>query len=270
MNTITANKIKFIAETAHEDCALTTLKNAKEQITNRSKIHAGYENQWAGIDRAEVLEAFAQAMDCRTKADFSRRLELLIETIINIVIENERPAQTLEAFTAEVVRIANRDFGLWVTRGQVEAVLADGNKYSAQEVARIISNEAKAAERQEQNGAALTAAQAEYNAAADASEAALMDAVEADPEGTQDTAEFRAYEAAEVVLMEKTTALLQTCGRYAVELARRLGKPVSDIEALKTMYAPYYSGNTESVRPGTRNHLVSMALKIDVSATQAA
>lgn len=176
-------------------------------------------------------------------------------------------AEACQPYAAKVVTRA------YVARSIARALASHAThaaKYTAQEVARIISNEAKAAERQEQNGAALTTAQAEYNAAADASEAALMTAVEADPEGMQDTAEFRAYEAAEAVLMEKTTLLLQACGRYAVELARRLGKPVSDIAALKTMYAPYYSGNTENVHPGRRNQLVSMALKIDASATQSA
>lgn len=89
-NTATINKVKFIAECAHEDCALTTLKNAKDGITNRSKIHAGYESQWQGVDRAEVLECFAQAMDCRTKADFTRRIELLLETMRNMEIEHEK------------------------------------------------------------------------------------------------------------------------------------------------------------------------------------
>ncbi|EDW9825347.1 hypothetical protein GTR05_004558 [Salmonella enterica] len=92
INAITANKIKFVAEIAHEDCALTTLKNAKEQITQHTKIFAGYERQWAGIDRAEVLEAFTQAMECTRKADFSRRLELLIETMTNIITHEARSA----------------------------------------------------------------------------------------------------------------------------------------------------------------------------------
>lgn len=92
MNAITANKIKTVAELAQEACALTTLKNAKDQITQHTKIFAGYENKWAGIDRAEVLEAFTQAMDCTRKADFSRRLELLIETMINIITNDARSA----------------------------------------------------------------------------------------------------------------------------------------------------------------------------------
>lgn len=92
-NTATINKVKFIAECAHEDCALTTLKNAKEQVTNRCKVFAGYESQWNGIDRAEVIECFTQAMDCRTKSDFSRRIELLLETMRNMEIEHERAAE---------------------------------------------------------------------------------------------------------------------------------------------------------------------------------
>ncbi|MJS61854.1 hypothetical protein DOC35_19420 [Salmonella enterica subsp. enterica] len=89
-NAATIQKVRFIAECAHEDCALTTLKNAKEQITNRCKIFAGYESNWQGVDRAEVLECFAQAMDCRTKSDFSRRIELLLETMRNMEIEHEK------------------------------------------------------------------------------------------------------------------------------------------------------------------------------------
>ncbi|MCS5737368.1 hypothetical protein, partial [Herbiconiux daphne] len=91
-NAATIAKVRFIAECAHEDCALTTLKNAKEQITNRCKIFAGYESQWAGIDRAEVLECFTQAMDCTRKADFTRRIELLLETMRDMEIANERAA----------------------------------------------------------------------------------------------------------------------------------------------------------------------------------
>lgn len=277
MNIQTAQKIKSVAEFAHYAIGTgSTLKASKEHITSHTKIFAGYEHQWQNIDRAEVLEAFTQAMECTRKADFTRRIELLIETMQNIEIEAERAAAreaaapTAEEFTREVVRIANRDFGLWVTREQIAAVTADGHAYTAEQVARLISNEVKAAAALKQYGEELTTAQAEYNSAADATEAALNAAVDASPDGLDDTPEFTAYEAAEAALMEKTTALLQACGRYAVELARQHGKPVSDIEALKTMFAPVYSGNTENMHPGRRNELVSKALEIDVSATQAA
>jgi len=113
LNLATIAKIQFIAECAQEDCALTTLKNAKEQITNRSKIHAGYESQWAGVERAEVLAAFEQPMDCRTKSDFTRRLELLLETMQNMVIEHEKAAEArraAEAHQRTVMQYTGADF----------------------------------------------------------------------------------------------------------------------------------------------------------------
>lgn len=113
LNLATIAKIQFIAECAHEDVALTTLKNAKDGITNRSKIHAGYESQWAGVDRAEVLAAFEQPMDCRTKSDFSRRLELLLETMQNMVIEHEKAAEArraAEAHQRTVMQYTGADF----------------------------------------------------------------------------------------------------------------------------------------------------------------
>lgn len=113
LNLATIAKIQFIAECAHEDCALTTLKNAKEQITNRCKIFAGYESQWQGVDRAEVLAAFEQPMDCRTKSDFSRRLELLLETMQNMVIEHEKASEArraAEAHQRTVMQYTGADF----------------------------------------------------------------------------------------------------------------------------------------------------------------
>lgn len=87
----TVNKIKSVAEFAHYAIGTgSSLKASKEHITSHTKIFAGYEHQWHGVDHAEVLEAFEQAMDCSRKADFTRRLELLIETMINIEIEIER------------------------------------------------------------------------------------------------------------------------------------------------------------------------------------
>lgn len=113
LNLATTAKIQFIAECAHEDCALTTLKNAKDGITNRSKIHAGYESQWQGVDRAEVLAAFEQPMDCRTKSDFTRRLELLLETMQNMVIEHEKASEARRAAKAHqrtVMQYTGADF----------------------------------------------------------------------------------------------------------------------------------------------------------------
>ena len=136
-------------------------------------------------------------------------------------------------------------------------------------LARAAANQAKEAEQLEQYGAILTAAQQDYNAAQLATVAALDAACAASPDGLDDTPEFTAYEATEATLTEKTTALLQACGRYSVELARKLGRPIADVEALKTMFLPFYTGNTGSVHPGRVNELVSKALQIDVSATQA-
>lgn len=107
LNLATIAKIQFIAECAHEDVALTTLKNAKDGITNRSKIHAGYESQWQGVDRAEVLAAFEQPMDCSRKADFTRRLELLLETMQNMVIEHEKAAEARRAAEAHQNTVMN-------------------------------------------------------------------------------------------------------------------------------------------------------------------
>ncbi|HFD6166025.1 TPA: hypothetical protein ACF5HI_004581 [Salmonella enterica] len=79
---LTIKKIKEVAEFAfHAISTGSTLKASKEHITNHTKIFAGYEKQWVGINRAEVLEAFEQAMNCTCKADFIRRLELLMQSI---------------------------------------------------------------------------------------------------------------------------------------------------------------------------------------------
>lgn len=397
MNVQTINKIKFIAECAHEDVALTTLKNAKEQITNRCKVFAGYESQWANVDRAEVLEAFEQVMDCSRKADFSRRCELLLETMRNMEIEAERleaitsrehvtfetiaPAQVImyqgvmtkveqvsrhadyTDFTAtdvhgdgvsvgrmrapnapahygdlalilvaqeenapevaeqpvmhiepitgdsgrlmvagehvanyhrnprnnkittehgtfifymdaakaavkakEAARIANRDRGIWITAEQIKAKMAENADYTAEQIAFLIVADMQAAERIARYGVELAETQAAYEAAQLATEAALNTAVDASPDGRADTPEFLAYEAAEQALTTATGALLKAAGQYAVEAAQQTGAPVADVEALKTMFMPAFTGQVENYHPGRRNQLVAKALAIPVCA----
>ncbi|HDS4345641.1 TPA: hypothetical protein QH074_004330 [Enterobacter hormaechei subsp. steigerwaltii] len=124
LNAATIAKIKYIANTAHEDCALTTLKNAKSNITVRTKIFAGYESKWDGIDREEVMAAFEQAMDCTRKADFTRRLELLLETMRNMEIEAER----LEAITS-------RDHVTYETIAPAQVIMYQGAMVKVEQVA---------------------------------------------------------------------------------------------------------------------------------------
>ncbi|MFI3039264.1 hypothetical protein ACH54D_20695 [Atlantibacter hermannii] len=252
----TVARIIFITDCALEDLALTTMKNAKDGIANRSRVLAGYESNFAGVDLAAVIEMFKPVIAARTKAACKAALEAIAAKAVDMKIEDERAEMV-----RDTIRIANRDHGVWLTADQINARTC-GMAYNPATVARELANEVKDAERAAQEAAALTAAQEAYNAAADASEAALNAAVEADTTGTMDTPEFIAYEATEAHLMIATTDLLQAGGRVAVETARRIGKPVADIEALKLMFQPAFTGNTENMHPGRRNELVALCLKI--------
>ncbi|MCX8985147.1 hypothetical protein [Citrobacter portucalensis] len=406
----TIARITYVADCAHEDCALTTLKNAKDGIANRTKIHAGYETPFAGVDMAQLVAIFAPALKQRTKAGFIAEIEGIQRMMIDAQIEADKQAEILsrphvtaqtiaigdvvlfqgeavrvaqisqdkrgfiewsgehvhsdsiaigrmrnsaeypayygddvyvlmgkdadaqaidapvyhiepitpdvfrvmvqgqhvatahrqrngkyntehgEGFTflidvaqaacaavkaraelaREAARAANRLFGLWITRDQIDAVLADGKTYTAEQIARIIYNEASATEQRARYAVQLATAQQEYNAAQLATVAALDAAVEASTDGTEDTAEFLEYERTEQALELKAIALLQASGHYSIAMARHIGRTVAEVESLKALFSPYFSGNFANVHPGKRNELISKALAIPTDAASSA
>lgn len=98
MTTFTAAtiaRIQFVADCAHEDCALTSLKNAKEQITNRSTVYAGYESTFAGVDMVQLKAIFEPALKARTKAAFTAEIEGIQRMMINAKIEADKQAEIL-------------------------------------------------------------------------------------------------------------------------------------------------------------------------------
>jgi len=268
------------ATVSRRDAIETMIDNMDDAISDRDILTA---RAWKAdisaaieADHAEALEedaqrqmdkpafrAFWQASEFSAMATAVQAFDAVHAEALELDAEHDAAALVREA-----IRIANKD-GHWITGAQIAAMLADGKEYTAAQLARAVVNQAKEAEQLEQYGAQLTTAQQDYNAAQLASVTALEAACEASTDGTEDTAEFAAYEAAEEALTDKATALLQACGRYSVELARKLGRATADIEALKVMFLPFYTGNTGSVHPGRVNELVSKALQIDVSATQA-
>lgn len=141
LNTKTIDKVIYVAQQAHEDCALTTLKNAKAGITNRMLVTADNENSWEGVNRAEVLACFEQPMDCYRKDDFTRRLELLLETMRNMRIENTRNFRVQSC-----IKLANRDYGVWLTREQVLKAAAGNHLFNFTSVAKLLAEQIKAAE----------------------------------------------------------------------------------------------------------------------------
>lgn len=103
----------------------------------------------------------------------------------------------------------------------------------------------------------LTEAQAAYTAAQEASLKALCDA--ADGTGSEE-----AYDAAETKLEAVAVVLLQLAGRHAVDLAEQHGKSIAEINLLKDMFQPYFTGNYSNVAPGRRNQLIAQALKLKI------
>lgn len=253
---------------------------ALEEDAQRQMDKPAFRAFWAASEfsaMATAVQAFdavhAEALTINEEIDAivayaGEAAPLQLNGDINWIFDTAVSVWQRRALVSEAIRTANRN-GHWITGAQVAAMLADGKIYSPEQLATAVINQAKEAEQLEQYGAQLTTAQQDYNTAQLASVAALDAACAASIDGTEDTPEFAAYESAEAALMGKTTALLQACGRYSVELARRLGKSVSDIESLKQMFMPAMTGQIESYHPGRRNELVSKALQIDVNATQA-
>lgn len=249
------------ATVSRRDAIETMIDNMDDAISDRDILIA---RAWKAdikaaveADHAEALEedaqrqidkpasrAFWQASEFSAMATAVQAFDAVHAEALELDAEHDAAADLV----SEAIRIANRDHGHWITGAQVAAMLADGKEYTA---------------------AQLTTAQQEHNAAQLASMAALDAACAASTADDEDTSEFEAFVAAEATLTEKTTALLQACGRYSVELARKLGRATADIEALKVMFLPFYTENTGSVHPGRVNELVSKALQIDVSAMQA-
>lgn len=136
MNVKTAEKIKYIADSAHTDCTLNTLKKAKSQIEERSKVLAGYESQWEDINRFEVVAAFEKCLAYSRKADFLAYCELLSEAMAGQIA-----AARFKERVAHTIKIANRDHGVWVTAEQVIAA-ADGNLlFNFTKVAKMLAEE---------------------------------------------------------------------------------------------------------------------------------
>lgn len=268
------------ATVSRRDAIETMIDNMDDAISDRDILTA---RAWKAdikaaveADHAEALEedaqhqmdkpgfrAFWQAYEFSAMATAVQAFDAVHAEALELDVEHDAAQLVREA-----IRIANKD-GHWITGAQVAAMLADGKSYSPAQLARAVVNQAKEAEQLEQHAATLATAQQEHNAAQLASMAALDAACAASTADDEDTPEFEAFVAAEATLTEKTTALLQACGRYSVDLARKLGRATADIEALKVMFLPFYTGNTGSVHPGRVNELVSKALQIDVSATQA-
>lgn len=269
------------ATVSRRDAIETMIDNMDDAISDRDILTA---RAWKAdikaaveADHAEALEedaqrqidkpafrAFWRASEFSAMATAVQAFDAVHAEALELDAEHDAAADPI----SEAIRIANRDHGHWITGAQVAAMLADGKEYTAAQLARAVVNQAKEAEQLEQYAATLATAQQEHNAAQRASMAALDAACAASITDDEDTPEFEAFVAAEATLTEKTTALLQACGRYSVELARKLGRATAEIEALKVMFLPFYTGNTGSVHPGRVNELVSKALQIDVSATQ--
>lgn len=273
------------ATVSRRDAIETMIDNMDDAISDRNILAA---REWKAdikaaveADHAEALvedaqrqmdkpafRAFWQASEFSAMATAVQAFDAVHAEALELDAEHDTAADLV----SEAIRIANREHGHWITGAQVAAMLADGKDYTAAMLARAVVNQAKEAAQLEQYAAQLTTAQQEHNAAQLASMDALNAAVDADPTGKHDTPAFEAYDAAEAVLTEKTTALLQAGGRYIVELARKLGQPVADIERLKAVFMPAFTGQIDSYPTGRINELVAMAykaLQIDVSATQA-
>lgn len=262
------------ATVSRRDAIETMIESMDDAISDRDILAA---REWKAGIKAAVEAAHAEALEMDkpgfrafwAASDFSVMVNALEAFNAShaeaLELDAEHDAAQL---VSEAIRIANRGHGHWITGAQVAAMLADGKEYTAAQLARAVVNQAKEAAQLEQYAAQLVAGQHDYTTAADASEAALNAAVEASADGTEDTPEFAAYEAAEETLTEKIAALLQACGRYAVELARKMGKTAAEVDALKQMFMPAFTGNTENMHPGRRNELVAKALAINP--TQAA
>lgn len=265
---------------SRRDAIETMIENMDDAISDRDILAA---REWKADIKAAVEADHAEALeeDAQREMDKPAFRAFWAASDFSVMVNaleafNAAHAEALELdaehaaaqLIGEAIRLANRDHGHWITGAQVAAMLTDGKEYTAAQLARAVVNQAKEAAQLEQYAAQLVAGQHDYTTAADASEAALNAAVEASTDGTEDTPEFAAYEAAEETLTEKTTALLQACGRYAVELAHKMGKTASEVDALKQMFMPAVTGNTGSMHPGRRNELVAKALAINP--TQAA
>lgn len=143
MNVITAEKIKFIAECAQQDCERTTLKNAKSEIEQRCKVLAGYEYQWTDVNRLEVLAAFEKCLAYSRKADFLAHCELLSEAM-----KGQIAAGNFHKRVAHTIKIANRDHGVWITAEQVIAAVAGNHLFNFTKVARELAEKAREAAKQ--------------------------------------------------------------------------------------------------------------------------
>ncbi|MGK7247389.1 hypothetical protein ACSPAH_23060 [Buttiauxella agrestis] len=143
MNVATAEKIKYIAECAHGDCALTTLKNAKTQIEQRCKVLAGYEFQWTDVNRLEVLAAFETCLAYSRKDNFLAHCELLSEAM-----EGQIAAGRFHARVAHTIKIANRDHGVWITAEQVIAIVGSNHLFNFTKVAKELADKARKVEKQ--------------------------------------------------------------------------------------------------------------------------
>jgi len=140
MNAATAWKIKYIAELAHKDCSLSTLKNAKAEIEQNCKVFAGYEFQWQDVNRQEVLAAFEKCFTFTRKKDFLEYCETLADAM-----EGQRIAAEFHARVAHTIKIANRDHGVWLTAEQVIKAAAGNHHFNFTTVAKMLAEAARKA-----------------------------------------------------------------------------------------------------------------------------
>ncbi|MEC5509954.1 hypothetical protein P9911_029575 [Klebsiella oxytoca] len=140
MNIATAEKIRSIAGYAQNECSLSTLKSAKTQLVQRTLIIAGYEHLWKDINHHEVTAAFEACLKYSRKADFIAHCELLSEAM-----EKQIAAGYFHKRVAHTIKIANRDYGVWVTAEQVIAAAAGNRLFNFTKVAKMLAEKAREA-----------------------------------------------------------------------------------------------------------------------------
>jgi hypothetical protein len=282
MTTLNAATITYTHKLASyvAECVGTgaTLKSAKAEVTLAVSGASTLFPIVEGVDIEEVKECLWQAMDCRAKSDFVRRCHLLVETLDNM---REELSKIARAHCAAILEDAERfpsDYHLQFERNEACRVARIEREAKAERIATaagisparaatlliaVGNDEVKALNNatdetyKAQGVKALFAAQKRYTAAHEASYQALCDA--ADETGTEE-----AYDEAETKLEAVAVVLLQLAGRHAVALAGKTGKSISEINLLKDMFQPFFTGNYSNVAPGKRNQLINSALRLTV------
>lgn len=231
MNSIaTIKHIAKLAAFALEELKSSSMKSAKNGISDRNIPYAGYEHRLQSVDLSLVTSLFYPAMITRTKKDFAAEIT------------------SIQDLAADMLAAAEEQ---------------DRTKTLAHNASRIANQHCESCQR---NAEALATAQAAFKQASDASWKALELAVKSGSgdEGSNDTdsAEFKAYEDAEYRLTKAGNTLLKASALYSIGEARRSGSLPADIDALESMFHLALTDHAESYHPGRRNELVELALKI--------